>query len=268
MICRAEGLVLRGYRMSESSKVVVIYTRESGKLRLAARGARRPKSQFGASLEPITWGSYVYSRREGRDLQTLTEGDILYAFGGLKRDYRRMAYASVVCDLLDHMTADEDRNGMLCSVALESLRWVESVETRATELPLWYFQLKAASALGYRPHLSGCVRCGIRLPDAGIRFSAVEGGTVCAQCGSSGSPLDRSTVAYLEQIQTSRPDRIDTEVFERIDRGKVRGLLRAYLDYHLESRRRVRSLDFLDRMMAADGADVTYAADDAREEVR
>ena len=268
MICRAEGLVLRGYRMSESSKVVVIYTREIGKVRLAARGARRPKSRFGASLEPITWGSYVYSRREGRDLQTLTEGDILYAFDGLKRDYRRMAHASAVCDLLDHMTADEDRNGVLCSVALESLRWTESVGAEAIELPLWYFQLKAASALGYRPHLSGCVRCGTRLPDSGIRFSAVEGGTVCAQCGSNGSPLDKPTVAYLEHIQTGRPDRIDTDVFERIDREKVRGLLRTYLDYHLESRRRIRSLDFLDRMMAADGADTTYADGDARKEVR
>ncbi len=268
MICRAEGLVLRGYRMSESSKVVVIYTRESGKLRLAARGARRPKSRFGASLEPITWGSYVYSRREGRDLQTLTEGDILYAFDGLKRDYRRMAHASAVCDLLDHMTADEDRNGILCSVALESLRWIESVGTGAIELPLWYFQLKAASALGYRPHLSGCVRCGTRLPESGIRFSAAEGGTVCAHCGSSGSPLDRPTVAYLEQIQTGRPDRIDTKAIERIDRAKVRGLLRTYLDYHVETHRRIRSLDFLDRMMAADGTEMAYVAGDGREEVR
>ncbi|MDP6777850.1 MAG: DNA repair protein RecO [Candidatus Latescibacteria bacterium] len=268
MICRAEGLVLRGYRMSGSSKVVVIYTRESGKLRLAARGARRPKSRFGASLEPITWGSYVYSRREGRDLQTLTEGDILYAFGGLKRDYRRMAHASAVCDLLDHMTAEEDRNGVLCSVALESLRWIESVADASVELPLWYFQLKAASALGYRPHLSGCVRCGSRLEDSGIRFSPVEGGTVCGHCGSSGSPLDRPTVTYLEQIQTGRPDRIDVEPFGRVDRGKVRGMLRTYLDYHVEARRRIRSLDFLDRMLAADGSEATYTVGDDKNEAR
>ena len=56
MIVQTEGLVLRNFRMSESSKVVIVYTRNFGKVRLVAKGARRPKSKFGASLEPLTWG--------------------------------------------------------------------------------------------------------------------------------------------------------------------------------------------------------------------
>ena len=124
MIRRVEGLVIRGYRMSQSSKVVVLYTNEHGKLHLVAKGARRPKSKFGASLEPITWGSYVIYWRENRDLQTLSEGDILHPFWGMKQSYARTAYASAVCELLDHMTVDEDRNPLLCSVVLDSLRWM------------------------------------------------------------------------------------------------------------------------------------------------
>ncbi len=259
MICRTEGLVLRGYRMSESSKVAVIYTRESGKLRLVARGARRPRSKFGASLEPMTWGTYVFYRRENRDLQTLSEGDILYPFGGIKQAYRRMAHACVVCDLLNHMTVDEDRNPLLYSVTLDTLRWMETIEEWAIEIPLWYFQLKAASALGYRPHLSGCVRCGQRLSGVRVRFSPFEGGALCNGCDtSSGMAMDRFTVGFLEQLQTGRPDRIEIGGVSGCDRAEARSALRMFLSYHIESRHRVKSLDFLDRMLAAEGTDVRY----------
>ncbi len=268
MICRTEGLVLRGYRMSESSKVVVIYTRESGKLRLVAKGARRPKSKFGASLEPITWGAYLFYRRENRELQTLTEGDILHPFDGIKQAYRRMVHASVVCDLLDHMTADEDRNPLLYSVTLDALRWMEAIDAWAIELPLWYFQLKAASALGYRPHLSGCVQCGERLSGSRVRFSPFEGGTLCGRCGAGGMVLQRATVNFLEQLQTGRPDRIEIQGFRACARAEARRALRLFLSYHIEPRHRVKSLDFLDKMMAAEAAPAPYQADAAGEGVR
>ena len=260
MICRAEGLVIRGYRMSESSKVVVLFTREYGKLRLVARGARRPKSKFGASVEPITWGNYVFYRRENRDLQTLSEGDIFYAFSGIKAAYRRTAYASAVCELLDHMTVDEDRNTMLFSVALDALKWMESIEEGAVELPLWYFQLKAAAASGYRPHLSGCVRCGERLSGPRIRFNPFLGGTLCERCGDSGMVLKGDTVRFLEQLQVGRPERIDLRTFDRIDRVEVDRALRHFLAHHVDGRRRVKSLDFLDRMLVAEGTPVPYRA--------
>jgi DNA repair protein RecO (recombination protein O) len=251
-------LVLRGYRMSESSRIVVLYTRDLGKIRLAARGARRPKSKFGASLEAITWGSYVFYTRENRDLQTLSEGDIISPFEGIKKDYRRMVFASAVCDLLDHLTPDEDRNALLCSITLDSLRWMESISEMAIELPLWYFQLKAASSLGYRPHLSGCVQCGQCLAGNEVQFSPKLGGTLCGSCGYGGMVVKRSTVSYLESLQIGTPDRIDVEAFLRTDRQEGERILRHFLDYHIENRKKVKALDFLDRMLAAEGVTEPY----------
>ena len=88
MICHTDGLVLRGFRMSESSKVVVLFSRDYGKLRLVAKGARRPKSKFGASLEPMTWGRYVFYRQDNRELQILSEGDIAHAFEAVQTTLR------------------------------------------------------------------------------------------------------------------------------------------------------------------------------------
>ena len=260
MICRTEGLVLRGYRMSESSKVVVLYSREYGKLRLVAKGARRPKSKFGASLEAITWGSYVYYTRENRELQTLSEGDILHSFDGIKQGYRRLAYGSVICDLLDHLTADEDKNLLLCSVVLDTLRWMERVAEDALELPLWYFQLKAASALGYRPHLSGCVQCGKRLSGARVVFSPVLGGTSCSGCATTGMSVSMDTVRFLEHLQVGRSDRIDEHGFQVVNRVEGQGLLRSFMNHHVEGGRKVNAQDFLDKMLAAERPAAVYRA--------
>ena len=252
MICRTEGIVIRGFKMSQTSKVVLLFSREYGKLRLAAKGARRPKSKFGASLEPMTWGTFLFSKRENRDLQTLTEGDITYTFNEIKQSYRRLVCASSVCELLDHMTEDGDPNPLLFSVVLDVLRWMETVPENRLEVPLWYFQLKAASALGYRPHLSGCVRCGNRLSGDRVWFSPLLGGALCEKDREDGVALKQTTVHFMEHLQIHRADRVDLDQFEIVDRRELNRALRGFLMHHIENRRRVRSLDFWDQMMAAE----------------
>jgi DNA repair protein RecO (recombination protein O) len=238
--------------MSESSKVVVLFTREYGKLKLAARGARRPKSKFGASLEAMTWGNYVFYRREDRDIQTLSEGDIVYAFDDVKANYGRMAAGSVICELLDHMTEDEDRNAMLFSIVIDTLRWVGVLPERLLDVPIWYFQLKAAGALGYRPHLSGCVQCGNRLETGALGFGPALGGALCKAHANLGMPVERLTLDFLEYLQTGRPDRIDLGRFLHINRAEVNRVLRSFLDQHLVSVYRQKAMDFFDRLRVAE----------------
>lgn len=264
MIVQVEGLVLRGFRMSESSKVVILYTREFGKVRLAAKGARRPKSKFGASLEPLTWGRYVFYKRENREIQTLSEGDILYAFEPVKQHYGRLAAGSVVCELLDHMTEDGDRNAMLFRFALDTLHWIGMIQTPALDVPVWYFQLKAAGELGYRPHLSGCVHCGGRLEGPRLGFSPVLGGALCAQHAGQGMKVSQNTVSFLAHVQVNRPDKIDLEPLHTVNQVEVTRLLRAFLDYHMASQYRPKALDFFDQVMVSERAVIYQAAGEGK----
>ncbi len=255
MICRVEGLVLRSYRMSGSSKVVVVFTREEGKLRFAAKGARRPKSKFGASLEPITWGVYHYFRREGRELQSLIEADIRNPFSEVKAEYRRLVFASTICDLAHGATSEEGRNVSLFHALVLCIAWMGTVPMSAVELPLWAFQLKAAASLGYRIHLNDCVKCGGSLPTTLVCFSPRQGGVVCDRCRLGDIQLRRSTVSFLDGLARRRPEEIDLDQFRGIDRAMVRTALREFFDYYVESRYGARSLEFLDRMLAAESVD-------------
>ena len=67
----ADALVLRTYKLGEADRIVVFLTRDRGKKRGVAQGARRPRSKFRGALEPLTEIRVAYFEKEGRELVNL-----------------------------------------------------------------------------------------------------------------------------------------------------------------------------------------------------
>src|SRR5687767_5028019 len=64
----ADALVLRTYKLGEVDRIVVFLTRDRGKKRGVAKGARRPRSRFAGALEPLTEVRVAYFESERREL--------------------------------------------------------------------------------------------------------------------------------------------------------------------------------------------------------
>ena len=64
----SEALILRTYKLGEVDRIVVFLTRDRGKKRGVAKGARRARSRFIGALEPMTRAGVAYYEREQRDL--------------------------------------------------------------------------------------------------------------------------------------------------------------------------------------------------------
>ena len=56
----SEALILRTYKLGESDRIVVFLTRDRGKKRGVAKGARRVRSKFIGALEPMTRAGVAY----------------------------------------------------------------------------------------------------------------------------------------------------------------------------------------------------------------
>ena len=254
MILRTDGIVLRTYRMSDTSKVVVLYTENLGKVKATARGARRPKSKFGASLEPFTEGTYIIYYKEGRDLQTLSEGDILDPFENVRSDFDRFIYASAITELTDHITIEEAANTELFRKLKESLDCLGALPGSMSETAFWFFQVRAAEALGYRPYLDRCTVCEKGWKKGKARFSPSRGGLVCSGCGGGveGSFfLQEPTIHYLYKLQSCDSKTIHELDHTKIIPEEVRKALGRFLEYHTENRRPLRSLHFKDKVKAS-----------------
>jgi len=64
----ADALILRTYKLGEADRIVVFLTRDRGKKRGVAKGARRPRSRFAGALEPLTEARVAYFEKEQREL--------------------------------------------------------------------------------------------------------------------------------------------------------------------------------------------------------
>src|SRR2546427_10811027 len=86
---KEQGIVLRSAKLGEADKNVTILTQGSGKVRGVAKGIRRTQSKFGARLEPFTHVSLLMYR--GRNLDTVTQAEILTPFIALRSDFGMIA---------------------------------------------------------------------------------------------------------------------------------------------------------------------------------
>src|SRR2546427_8306124 len=135
-IVQTEALVIRSYRLGETSLIVSLFTRDFGLLRCVAKGARGPKSRFGASLEPGVRVSAVIYRKLSRDLQLLSKTDILEALPALWEDPDRFATATQVLEVLERAAYGESGEPELLELALRTIRAIRGSPVAGLELIL------------------------------------------------------------------------------------------------------------------------------------
>jgi DNA repair protein RecO (recombination protein O) len=104
---RVEAVVLRHTDWGEADRLLVLYTREAGKLRAIAKGARRLRSRKAGHLEPFTRVTLMLAR--GRDLWIVTQAQTVNAYLPLREDLLRTSYAIYVMELLDRFTYEEGK---------------------------------------------------------------------------------------------------------------------------------------------------------------
>ncbi len=70
-VYKSDAIILRTYKLGESDRIVVFLTRDRGKKRGVAKGARSARSRFVGSLEPMTLGGIAYFEKESRELVSI-----------------------------------------------------------------------------------------------------------------------------------------------------------------------------------------------------
>ncbi len=77
---KATAIVLRTVEFSETSLILTLFTREFGKVRGLAKGARRLKSAFESALDLLALCRIVFLRKSSEALDLLTEAKLLRRF--------------------------------------------------------------------------------------------------------------------------------------------------------------------------------------------
>ncbi|MBF7082631.1 DNA repair protein RecO [Desulfallas sp. Bu1-1] len=241
---RVRAVVLNSRQMRDAHRLLTLFSREKGKIKVVAHGAAKPTSRKRGAVQPFCHSELLL--RRGRELDSVEQCEGLEIFPGLWEDLDRMSYAGHVVELVDGLTADGEPNQAVFELLLHTLKAMEG--TADLELVARGFELRLLSLLGYQPYLDGCVNCGSGAINPVARFSPEAGGLVCPGCfsGTRGVPCGGETVSVMKLLPGWDPFKIDRLRVSQQARGEMKVIMREYLQWHMEGR--PRSLQFMEQV--------------------
>ncbi len=224
-----QGIVLRGFPFGEADRVVVILSPNHGKLRTVAKGVRKTKSRFGGRLEPFTHVDLVLY--EGRNLDTITQVEIIEAFPALRSDLDRVLAAGTMVEAIDAVVQENESSLRPFLLLQRGLRTLESGAVHPDLLTA--FLLGIADVVGIAPAFDHCAGCG--RSDGLVRFSFGDGGVLCERDRTPGAVSLRDGLTdYLARIASASLD--DLPEADPSLSGEAIGVTRRFLEYHLDRR--------------------------------
>ena len=153
-----EALVLRTYNLAEADKIVVCLSRSSGLIRGVAKGCRKLKNRFGASLEPFTLINLTYYQKEHQELVSFRQTEILKSRFNLSSNASLLTGFSYMSDLLIDFAPPHQANDNLYRMALACF---EAAAQSPDDLDavLRYFEVWLLKIEGFLPDLKNCANC-------------------------------------------------------------------------------------------------------------
>jgi DNA repair protein RecO (recombination protein O) len=214
----ADALILRTYKLGEADRIVVFLTRDRGKKRGVAKGARRPRSRFVGALEPLTEVRVAYFEKERRELVGLNFAETIRSplalVGPASASVRATAdreaghavresplgYVSYFAELLDEWAQDADADERLYRLGASMLN---ALSTGAPAEPLArYFEYWLLRLQGVYPESKGS--------------------------------LSAPAMAFLTASRSVSPDRVSELPAERRALKELEQLHRGLIAMHLE----------------------------------
>jgi len=227
---KALAIVLRSIEFSETSAVVTLFTREFGKVRALAKGARRPKGPFESALDLLGLCRIVFLRKSSDALDLLTEAKLERRFRPAGGDLSNLYAAYYIAELLGELTDDYDPHPDLFDAAdatLAALRYGRDAAVRVLR-----FELTALRVLGHLPALENCADCGTPVELAGrVPFSQIAGGVLCSACRAGKKQVVSVNAGVLRALRLLASG--DEEASSRLEMDRrTYGELRAVMNHY------------------------------------
>jgi len=167
MLSKDTAICIRAVDFSETSQIVTLFARDTGKISAIAKGSKRAKSAFDGPIEVFAHGRIVFSASNKEKLATLTEFQQQPAFALLTGNLFALNCCLFATELINSLTQDYDPHPQLFDSFLKFLGGVQDSlvgrpEKKNTLALLIYFQLTLLKEIGLQPVLDSCANCKTR----------------------------------------------------------------------------------------------------------
>lgn len=225
-----EAIVLDSFEHGESDIILTLLCRDSGRLAVIAKGAKRSKKRFVNKLELFSFLHITYRTAANRDLGFLAEAELHTGFLNIRSNYELYCTASVLREFLLLAIRENITDDRLFRLALWALHNMDRNNQPGAILAL--FLIHFYDCIGYRPDFTGCSRCRLPLQDRGkYCFDSTAGGLVCTSCLTSAKRhalLSRGTIRMLASAQNRSLEKLHNLKISGKILTETLGLLHTY----------------------------------------
>ncbi len=203
----SEAIVLRCYPLGESDRLVSFLSRSLGRLRGVARGARRPKSRFGSTLETLSHIRIWFFERETRELVRINQCELIESFLEAQRDYPCGVGLALLSEITEAVLPEREASDAAFRLLLLAAQAIR--QTGKISVPLTYFNLWTVRLGGWLPRLDRCAQCDKPLGAEAGFASPLRPGLHCSQCKLPGMcAISASSLAAARCMLEVRLDRL------------------------------------------------------------
>jgi len=232
-----EALVLKQFDLGESDRLITLYTKERGKIKAVAKGARKGKRTGSGLVLPFSYHNFVLYK--GRSLAKINHIDSIASNSRLREDLDYMAHASVAAEYIERAGLEDEADEALFSLLAIIL---EKMNNAAKDDLLFYltvFEAKLLLLLGVKPEIENCTVCGDKVDLSGKTALSIEqGGSVCRSCVNHNTDdyqyFSLNQMRALYKIIFAEIGILKADGFPRPLLKKIEKMTEEFLAYHLD----------------------------------
>lgn len=206
-LVETQAIVLQTYKLADADKIVLCMTEKAGLVRGVARGARRLKSKFGASLEPFTLIQLTFFEKETRELVTIKSAEIVKSYFQASSSPEAFGGLVYILELIKEFAPPHHADERLFKMLRACVDFLAGAPERASSVSA-YSELWILRLTGFLPEFKTCGGCVEPLGEnyRGRRYISHEGVLWCQNCRKSGAqPLETEPFKLLSSTRQRGP---------------------------------------------------------------
>lgn len=236
------AIVLDHTKLREQDLILTMLARSGCQIRAVAKGARKPGGRLASRTDLFSESDFLLAR--GRNLDIVTEAELVEPHQRLRGDLNRVSAASTICEVARLTCYEEVEDAFLYPILSRALRACEDAgEQEHLDLVVTAYVFKVLAHSGWRPELRHCIACG----DEDVsRFSVAAGGVVCESCSKNipgAEPITKGQIAWLKALIGSTFDELMAAHIDLETSTYLLSLAHRWATTHLEAR--LRAFEFM-----------------------
>jgi len=162
-----EGIILASDYFKDRDRILTVYTRDMGKIRVISRGSRSITSKLAPHLKPLDYANLMLF--DGKALITVTRASEIKSFSNLKSNLESSLIALYSAELVSSSTLEKLPDEKIFSLLVDLFEYLDSKNNDKNSTPtseeiVLAFKLKLLDILGLRPlEISEGHRDGLRI---------------------------------------------------------------------------------------------------------